>query len=79
MKQFTIKAETGIIRYNSLVKKYESDIAEAQANLAVYFQNSVGIGEHSDLQAEFDLWLDKLASATDKLDALNKNFTPLLG
>ena len=33
----------------ALKKKYEGDIAEATANLAVYFHNPVGIGEHPEI------------------------------
>ena len=32
--------------YKALVKKYEAEIAEAEATLLIYFNNPVGIGEH---------------------------------
>ena len=56
--------------YDALEAKYIAQIKEAQAVLQTYFQNSVGIGEHSDLIEEFDKQLDKLASAQEKLEAL---------
>ena len=32
--------------FKALTKKYEADIAAAYATLLIYFDNSVGIGEH---------------------------------
>ena len=58
--------------YDALEAKYIAQIKEAQAVLQTYFQNSVGIGEHSDLLPEFDKWVDQLASADEKLQALRK-------
>ena len=36
----------------ALQKKYEGEIAEASANLQVYFHNPVGIGEHPEIITE---------------------------
>tara|TARA_Y100000310_G_scaffold302376_1_gene339649 strand:+ start:9831 stop:10088 length:258 start_codon:yes stop_codon:yes gene_type:complete len=46
--------------------------AEAEAVLETYFNNSVGIGEHSDLPTEIYKWVDKLASAEDALVVLER-------
>ena len=53
-------------------KRYEAQIAEAEANLALYLsgQNLAAIGEHSDLMEEQDRWISKLAEAKDKLETL---------
>jgi hypothetical protein len=56
--------------YDALEAKYIAQIKEAQAVLQTYFQNSVGIGEHSDILPEFDKWVEQLASAEEKLQAL---------
>tara|TARA_B100000497_G_C7522463_1_gene317384 strand:+ start:165 stop:374 length:210 start_codon:yes stop_codon:yes gene_type:complete len=56
--------------YEALHAKYKAEILEAQAVLQTYFQNSVGIGEHSELLPEFDKWISKLAEAKDKLKSL---------
>lgn len=56
--------------FNALIKKYEAEILAGQAVLDTYFNDTVGIGEHSDLMTEFDIQLEKIASAKDKLDAL---------
>ena len=60
--------------YKALAKKYEAQIAEAYATLIVYFDNSVGIGEHPQHLQEMDKLVDKVSSAEDKLKALNKHF-----
>ncbi len=60
--------------FKALQKKYEADIAAAFAVLVVYFDNSVGIGEHPQFIEEMDKQLDVLASAEEKLTALNKHF-----
>ena len=60
--------------FKALQKKYEADIAAAFAVVVVYFDNSVGIGEHPQFIEEMDKQLDILASAEEKLIALNKHF-----
>ena len=55
-------------------KHYEAKRDESIANLEVYFNKSVGIGEHSDLQEEIRKWTDELANATDGLEALEEYF-----
>ena len=57
---------------NALRKKYESQMAEAEANLALYFSstNLAAIGEHSDLMEEQDKWIEKYTNAKDKLETL---------
>ena len=45
---------------------------EAEAVLDTYFNDSVGIGEHSDLPAEIYKWVEKLAAAEDALVALER-------
>ena len=60
--------------FKALVKKYEAQIAEAFAVLIVYFDNSVGIGEHPQFIDEMDKQLDVISTAEEKLEALNKHF-----
>lgn len=57
---------------SALEKRYESQIAEAEANLMLYLsgQNLAAIGEHSDLLEEQDKWIGQLAEAKDKLETL---------
>ena len=58
----------------ALTKKYEAEMAEAEANLELYVTNLVAIGEHSDLLEEHDKWIEKWVNAKDKLEAVNKLF-----
>lgn len=53
--------------FESLVSKYESEIAEAEATLMVYIENPVGIGEHPQHLEEMDKFVEQLANASDKL------------
>lgn len=61
---------------NLLVKAlndhYAAQISEAIATLNVYLNNSVGIGEHSDILAELKKYVDMLDDADGKLAILNK-------
>ena len=52
------------------VAHFEGKKLEAEAVLDTYFNNSVGIGEHSDLPAEIYKWVEKLATAKDALETL---------
>ena len=47
-----------------------------QSNLAnkKYLENSVGIGEHPQHLEEIDKLLEKMASAEDKLNVLQRHF-----
>lgn len=54
----------------ALVKKYEADIADAEARLYVYFSNSVGIGEHPQHTEEMDKLVEQLTDAKDKLKTI---------
>ena len=54
----------------ALEKKYEAEIAEADATLKIYLENSVGIGEHPQHIDECDKLIAKVAEAEEKLRAL---------
>ncbi len=58
----------------ALQSKYEGEIAEAQANVEVFLQNPVGIGEHPDIIGAMDTQMHRIAEAEDKLLALEKYF-----
>ena len=55
--------------------RYQAQIVEAVATLEIYFTNAAAIGEHPDLLAEVDKYLDMLESASGKLNALGEHFT----
>ena len=54
------------------IKHYESQKSEAEATLDIYFNNSVGIGEHSNLLEEVKKWTSKLSEAEENLRTLKK-------
>lgn len=58
----------------ALRKKYEAEMEEAKANLALYTTNLVAIGEHSDLLEEHDKWIEKYTNAKDKLESVENLF-----
>ena len=51
----------------ALEKRYEAQIAEADATIKIYFENSVGIGEHPQHIDEVDKLVEKIATAEEKL------------
>ena len=53
---------------------YQAQRAEALAVLEVYFTNSVGIGEHSNLLDEVKKWTSALTEAEDNLSTLQNHF-----
>ena len=59
---------------DALVKKYEAEIADAEARLYVYFTNPVGIGEHPQIIEEMDKLVRVVADANGYLDALDAIF-----
>jgi hypothetical protein len=61
----------------ALKKKYEAQMEEAKANLALYTSNLVAIGEHSDILEEHDKWVEVYTNAKDKLESLNDIFDEL--
>lgn len=58
----------------------ESELERAKTNIMVYMNQSVGIGEHSDiveaiwLHEAIQLELDKMAAASDRIEMLEKHF-----
>ena len=58
------------LKLQALVANYEAEILSAKAELEVFFNASVGVGEHSCILKEMDKLVDKIATAQGKLDAL---------
>ena len=56
------------------IKKYEAEILESLVTLEIYFNDTVAIGEHPDFLTEIDKYVEKLESATGKLEVLLKHF-----
>ena len=63
---------------NALRAKYEAEIAEADATVNIYLENSVGIGEHPQHIDEVNKLVEKIANAKEKIDVLEE-FEPEKG
>ena len=64
-----------LLMLDALRKKYEAEIADAYASALVYFNSSVGIGEHPQFVDELDKLINKISSAEENIQTLNKYFT----
>jgi hypothetical protein len=53
----------------------EGELERAKTNIMVYMNQSVGIGEHSDIVEAIQEELDKMATANDRLEMLEKYFS----
>ena len=58
----------------ALIKKLKGEIEVHKANVMVYIKNPVGIGEHSDIVESIEKEIDMIATAEDKIEAINKHF-----
>ena len=60
--------------HNKLLKaaisRYEAQRDEAKAHLHILFQNSVGIGEHTDILVEVKKWTESLSQAEENIQSL---------
>ena len=54
----------------ALEDRYNAQISEADATIKIYFENSVGIGEHPQHIDEIDKQMQKLVDAQEKLKEL---------
>ena len=54
----------------ALQKKYEAEVAMAEANINVYLKNPAGIGEHPEIVEAVDKQIEKLSTAQEKLDTV---------
>ena len=57
---------------DALEKRYEAQLAEADATLKIYLENSVGIGEHPQHVDECDKLIAKVAQAEENLRVLRQ-------
>jgi hypothetical protein len=54
----------------ALEARYNAEIAEAEATIKIYLENSVGIGEHPQHIEEVDKQVQRIADAQEKLEVL---------
>ena len=53
----------------------DGNIAKAKANIEVYLENPVGIGEHPDVRAAIQEQLDIIAHEEERIEVIQKHFT----
>ena len=58
----------------ALKTKYDADYKMHKANLDIYLNNPVGIGEHPQHFEEMDKLVESMTTARDKLEVLNKEY-----
>jgi len=60
--------------YKALESRYQAKIVEGKSVIKTFFDNPVGVAEHSEFLNDFDKWLDVIAEAEEKLLNLQKHF-----
>jgi len=55
-------------------KSFEAEIEKHITNVEVMLNNTVGVGEHSDIMETIEKEIDIIASYEDKLAIVNKYF-----
>ena len=60
------------IIYNALIKKYEADIADANAKVTIMMTDTRIIPEHIDITGEIDKELGKIEAAESKMAILQR-------
>jgi len=58
------------VSIEALEARYNAEIAEAEATIKIYLENSVGIGEHPQHIEEVDKQVQRIADAQEKLEVL---------
>ena len=55
---------------DALEKKYEAKMAEAEANIKVFMENAVGVGEHPNIVQEVENQMKIIKESKEMLDEL---------
>ena len=58
------------------IDHYQAQKTDALAHLDILFNDSVGIGEHTDIVGALDIEVEKMAHAEEKLLAVKNHFVP---
>ncbi len=59
----------------ALVKKFEGEIYAHKVNVEIMLENTVGVGEHSNITETIEQELEIISTFEDKLSVLKKYFT----
>lgn len=63
---------------DALRAHYQGEIAKHKANVEVFLENNVGVGEHPDVVETISSEIEKIATAEDNLNVLEKHFIQTL-
>jgi|TARA_A100001388_G_scaffold273094_1_gene254469 hypothetical protein len=58
----------------ALLSHAQGHLEKHKANVEIYLENSVGIGEHSDVMESIEKELDMVAKYHDQIEILQKYF-----
>ena len=58
----------------ALLAHAQGDIEKHKANVEIYLNNPVGIGEHSDIMESVENELNMIAKYQDQIDVIQKYF-----
>ena len=61
--------------YRALEQRFQANIDEAETTIEIYFNNSVGIGEHPQHINEIKKHIDIISTNEGRLDILTKYFS----
>jgi len=59
---------------DALLADAQGNISKAKANIEVYLENPVGIGEHPDVLGAIQEQLDIIAHEEERIDVIGKHF-----
>ena len=59
----------------ALIKKFEGELSAHKVNVEIMLENTVGVGDHSNITETIEKELEIIASYEDKLSVLLKYFT----
>ena len=59
----------------ALIKKFEGEISAHKVNVEIMLENTVGVGDHSNITETIERELEIIAGYEDKLSVLKQYFT----
>ncbi len=63
---------------NALRAYYIGEVEKAKANVSIFLENSVGVGEHPDVLDSISNQIETIARFEDNIAALDKHFNQSL-
>jgi len=60
---------------NALLAHYEGQIKMAKANVEIFLENAVGVGEHTDILESIEKELNSMGKYEEQIEVLKKYFS----